>query len=308
MALKPLICPPWLRKGDKIGVVSLSSVLDENRLLKGKSILENHFELEVILGKNVLNTYHNFAGTDNERMEDFQTLLNDPEIKAIVAGRGGYGSSRIVDEINWESFKKSPKWLVGFSDITIVHQKIQSIGLQSIHGPMMVTLSNDKVSSNSLKKALFGRHLRYQEKGNKKNRIGNTVGQIVGGNLCLLAHNIGSKSDLDFDGKILFLEEIGEYYYNLDRMMVQLKRAGKLSNLAGLVVGQFSRLKENNTPFGKTAYEIVQEHVNEFSYPVCYDFPIGHTTKNRAVRCGEVMLMEVSTDMVILESQKQSLA
>lgn len=299
---KALIKPPSLKKGDKIGIVSLSSVLDEKRLLEGKKVIEKDFGHETVFSSNILNAYHNFAGTDQERIKAFQAMLDNPDIKGIIAGRGGYGASKIIDQIDWQKFKQNPKWLVGFSDLTVVHQKIQSFGIQSIHGPMMVTLTNDDVSTESLKKALSGKSLKYKERGHPFNRIGQCTGQIIGGNLCLLAHNIGSSSDISFENKILFLEDVGEYTYNIDRMMVQLKRAGKLNKLAGLIVGQFSDAKENKIPFGKTAFEIIQEHTASFEYPVSYDFPLGHDKENRAIRCGEEMKLEVLKDMVKLKS------
>ncbi|AWV97587.1 S66 peptidase family protein [Arcticibacterium luteifluviistationis] len=302
MKPKALISPPPLKKGDKVGIVSLSSVLDEKRLLEGKEIIENDLGFEAVYSKNILNVHHNFAGTDEEKILAFQEMLDNPEIKGIIAGRGGYGASKIIDKVNWETFKQNPKWLVGFSDLTVVHQKLQSFGIQSIHGPMMVTLKDDKKSTTSLKNALTGKNLKYKEKGHHFNREGECQGQVVGGNLCLLAHNIGSTSDISFDNKILFLEDVGEFLYNIDRMMVQLRRAGKLKNLAGLIVGQFSDLKETTVPFGKTAFEIIEEHVSEFSYPVTYDFPIGHENENRAIRCGEIMKLEVLKDMVKLSS------
>ncbi|WP_341224636.1 LD-carboxypeptidase [uncultured Arcticibacterium sp.] len=302
MKLKALIKPSALKEGDKVGIVSLSSVLDEKRLLEGKEIIENGFGFKTVFSSNILNVHHNFAGTDHEKIVAFQAMLDNPEIKGIIAGRGGYGASKIIDQINWDRFKQNPKWLVGFSDLTVVHQKLQSLGIQSIHGPMMVTLTNDTASTRSLKEALTGKVLKYKERGHDFNREGECAEQIIGGNLCLLAHNIGSSSDISFDNKILFLEDVGEYSYNIDRMMVQLKRAGKLNNLAGLIVGQFSDSKENAIPFGKTAYEIIQEHVSAFQYPVSYDFPIGHDDENLAIRCGEVMKLEVLKNKVKLSS------
>jgi muramoyltetrapeptide carboxypeptidase len=299
---KKNIAPPSLSKGDKIGVVSMSSKLDEARLLFGIKVIEEEFGLELVLGDNILLKYHNYAGKDEQRLADFQAMLDNSEIKAVIAGRGGYGASRIIDDVNWRKFKKNPKWIVGFSDITAVHQKIQSLGFQSIHGPMMVTLANDVISTKSLQNALFGKALNYSSKAHKLNKLGSSEGQIIGGNLCLLAHTIGSNADISYDGKILFIEDIGEYLYNIDRMMVQLKRAGKLKNLAGLIVGQFSSSKENSTAFGKTAYEIIQEQTKEYSYPICYNFPIGHENKNRAIRCGESMKLEITKDKVILNS------
>lgn len=195
-----------------------------------------------------------------------------------------------------------PKWIIGFSDITAVHGKIQNLCFQSIHGPMPKTFFWDATSDESLQGILFGKYVNYNYSTHNMNRLGEGLGQIYGGNLALLAHNIGSSSDINFDGKILFLEDIGEYLYNIDRMMVQLKRAGKLSNLAGLIVGQFSGMKENDEPFGKSVYEIIAEHVSEKNYPVAYDFPIGHTNENWALRCGEVMQFTVNKKGVALKS------
>ena len=302
MSKKTFIAPPPLKKGAKIGVVSLSSLLDEERLISGKKIIEKEFGLEVVLGENILLKHHNFAGKDEERLAGFQAMLDNPTIKCIIAGRGGYGASRIIDDVNWRKFKKNPKWIVGFSDITAVHLKLQSLGYQSIHGPMMVTLANDVISTKSLQNALFGKALNYSSKAHKLNKLGSSEGQIIGGNLCLLAHTIGSNADISYDGKILFIEDIGEYLYNIDRMMVQLKRAGKLKNLAGLIVGQFSDSKENSTTFGKAAYEIIQDQTQEYSYPICYNFPIGHENENRAIRCGEIMKLDIMKDKVILKS------
>lgn len=295
---------PFLRKGDRIGVISMASRLDKERYENGKLFIEQNWGLEIEEGQHLFAEHFNFAGTDEQRLSDLQAMLDNPEIKAIVAGRGGYGSSRIVDQIDWRGFQKQPKWLVGFSDITVMHQKIQSLGIQSIHGPMMVTLNNDAFSSDSLRAALFGEALSYTEKPHEFNRLGFAEGQIIGGNLCLLCHNVGSKSDLNFDGRILFIEDIDEYYYNIDRMMVQLKRAGKLDNLAGLLVGQFSNSRENGSYFGQDANEIIASHTAEFAYPLAFDFPIGHDKENRAIRCGELMELTVETNGVKLKTKE----
>lgn len=295
--------PPNLKKGDTIGVVSVASRLDKERYEQGKRIVEEEFGLHIKAGQHIFDQHFNYAGEDNVRLADLQQMLDNPEIKAIIAGRGGYGTTRIIDRIDWSAFKEHPKWLVGFSDLTALHAKVQSIGYQSIHGPMMVTMANEKTSTNSLKAALFGEELDFTERGHPFNRKGQSEGPVIGGNLCLLAHNIGSSADLDFEGKILFIEDIGEYYYNIDRMMVQLKRAGKLEKLSGLIVGQFSNSKENSTLFGKTANEIVQEHTAEYIYPVCYDFPLGHEEENRAIRCGELMELTVNKDQVHLKTK-----
>ncbi len=298
-----LTAPPYLSVGDKIGVVSLASVLDEDRLLKGEAYLEEKFGLEVVFGKNILNKKNNYAGTDEERLSDFQDMLDNPEIKAIIAGRGGYGSSRIIDKVNWGKFMENPKWVVGFSDITAVHSQIQKLGFQSIHGPMVVTVFMDDRSAESLRQALFGENLSYHFPATELNKTGLTEGQLVGGNLCLLNHLLSTPSEISFDGRILFLEEISEYLYNIDRMLVQLKRAGKLANLKGLLVGHFSDSRENATPFGKTAYEIIAEHTEEYNFPVAYGIPVGHEDSNLAIRCGEWVSLAVRPDSVDYFSQ-----
>lgn len=296
-----LIAPPYLKKGDTVAIIAMASKLDRKSIEAAVEAIEN-WGLNVIIGESVGASNFDFAGTDEVRLQDFQEMLDDKNVRAIFSARGGYGSSRIIDQANYAKFMSHPKWIIGFSDITAVHGKIQNFGFQTIHGPMPKTLFWDAKSDEYLKDTLFGKEIKYSCKVNKKNRVGEGQGQIIGGNLALLAHNIGSSSDLDFAGKILFIEDIGEYLYNIDRMMVQLKRAGKLSNLAGLIVGRFSDVKENDEPFGKTVYEIIAEHVSGEGYPVAYDFPIGHTNENWAVRCGEVLRFSVKNIVVKLQS------
>ncbi|MGR3809156.1 S66 peptidase family protein [Jiulongibacter sp. NS-SX5] len=297
--------PPSLKPGDQIGVISMASKLDKERFFEGKKILEEGYGFKITEGQYLFEEHFNFAGTDEQRLSDLQQMLDNPAIKAIIAGRGGYGTSRIIDKVDWAKFRQNPKWIVGFSDITALHSKVQSLGFQSIHGPMLVTMSNEEISTDSLIKTLTGEPLNYSERGHIFNREGIAKAPVIGGNLCLLAHNIGAEADISYDHKILFIEDIGEYYYNIDRMMVQLKRAGKLKNLAGLIVGQFSDSKENSTIFGKDAYEIIAEHTAEYTYPISFDFPIGHDKENRAIRCGEIMTLEVKKEQVNLTSTHQ---
>ncbi|MFN3782898.1 MAG: LD-carboxypeptidase [Spirosomataceae bacterium] len=288
-----LFRPPLLKKGDKVGIVSMASRVKPEAVLRAKDYLEQ-WGLEVVLGKSFSDVHFNFAGTDEARKKDLQYMLDDHEIKAIFSSRGGYGVSRILDSLNFYLFKKSPKWLIGFSDITALHAHLFQMGYQSIHGPMPTTFPNDAYSLEALRTALFYDTISYSVDYQEDNRIGEGIGQIIGGNLCLLAHTIGSPSDFSFDGKILVLEEVGEPHYNVDRMVLQLKRAGKLKNLAGLVVGQFSEMKDPVHQFGKTAYEIIAEHTAGTNYPIVYDFPIGHTKANYAFRSGETMKLSVS--------------
>lgn len=299
--MESLIAPPVLKKGDKVAVVALASKLDPKEIDKAIRFIRNEWGLEVVLGESVGAIYYGFAGTDDLRARDFQQALDDTSIKAIFSARGGYGSSRIIDSIDFSGFKQSPKWVIGFSDITAVHSHIQSLGFQSLHAPMPKTFMKELASVKTIEPFLFGTKAKYGIATYKMNRSGKAEGQVTGGNLCLLAHLIGSASDINWDNKILFLEDVGEYLYNIDRMMIQLKRAGKLKNLKGLIAGSFTDSKDNHDPFGKDAYEIIAEHVAEYDYPVCYGFPVGHDTQNWAMACGRVAKLEVNNEEVKLE-------
>lgn len=295
--------PPFLQTGDCVGVMALASQVPYATLKEGLRILREDWKLEVIEGKTLHTSYHQFSGTDEERRQDFQQMLDDPRIKVIFSARGGYGSSKIIDKLSFRKFKKYPKWIVGFSDITAVHAHIHKLGFESLHATMPKLFGQEGAvfALQTLRKALYGENLRYEIASHPFNRIGSASGQVVGGNLCLLAHLIGSRSELDTRGKILFLEDVEEYYYNLDRMMVQLQRAGKLSQLAGLVVGQFTDLKDNEAiKFGKSAYEIIAEYVAPYDYPVCFDFPVGHVADNRAMIVGRQAQLSVTHEGVQL--------
>ena len=285
---KILTSPPFLKQGDKVAIIGMASKFELNEIQQAIHILQHNWQLEVILGESAGASYYSFSGSDALRQADFQKMLDDESIKAIFSARGGYGSAKFIDTINWRGFKKKPKWVIGFSDITAVLSKIYNLGIESVHGPMPKTFTKDAFSTQSLKNILFGLETKYYiEQSNQYNRLGKAQGQIIGGNLCLFANQIGTKSDINTSGKILFLEDVGEYYYSLDRMFVQLKRAGKLKDLAGLVLGQFSDSKEEaNQPFGKDIYEIISEHTSGYSYPVAFDFPFGHELKNYPIIIG----------------------
>lgn len=281
---------------DRVGVLALASKLEYELLLPGFKIMREDWQLEVVEGPTLRAQYHQFAGTDTERLQDFQQMLDDPTIRAIFSARGGYGSSRFIDRVNFRKFQKSPKWIVGFSDITAVHGRIQRLGYESLHATMPKLFGNEggEESVETLRKALFGEPLNYQIPPHPFNRLGRASGVLTGGNLCLLAHAIGSRSEVDTRDKILFVEDIHEPYYNIDRLMVQLKRANKLKPLAGLIVGQFSDSYQNpNAPFGKTEHEIIAEHVAEYDFPVCYNFPVGHTADNWAMPVGRKASLSV---------------
>lgn len=286
--------PDFLTIGDTVGIVAMAGKVNPLAVEPAVAILQN-WGLKVLIGESVSAAYHQFAGTDEIRLRDFQQMLDNSSVKAIFSARGGYGSSRILDDVNFSLFLQKPKWVIGFSDITAVHCHLHNLGVMSVHGvmPKSFDQAGGEEALETLRKTLFGEAIAYQIPPHEFNRIGTTAGQVVGGNLCLLAHLIGSKSAINTEGKILFLEDVGEKLYNLDRMMLQLRRAGKLEKLAGLIVGQFSELTDYETPFGKTAWEIVAEHTDVYHYPVCYNFPVGHTPDNRAMICGAMGRLEV---------------
>lgn len=244
--------------------------------------------LEVVTGETLNASYHQFAGDDELRARDLQRFIDDDSIQAIIAARGGYGTVRIIDHIDFSNLIHHPKWLVGFSDITLLHSHLHTnYGLQSIHGQMPVNIPDASSQSlQTLHKALFGETLTYRFNSHSLNRAGKAIAPVVGGNLSLLIAALGSVSDMDYAGKILFIEDVGEYYYSIDRMLYTLKRAGKLSRLAGLMIGAFSDMKDNDIPFGFTVPQIVMNLVKEYDYPVCFDFPAGHIPDNHAIIFG----------------------
>ncbi|ATP58401.1 LD-carboxypeptidase [Pedobacter ginsengisoli] len=279
--------PAYLKKGDKIAIVCPASKLPRG-IDSALQIFES-WGLEVVMGKTVNAKYHQFAGDDTLRTEDLQGFLDDPSVKAIIAGRGGYGCIRIIDALDFSLFVEHPKWLVGFSDITVLLCHVYAqFGIQSIHGPMPYTFDDATPESlASLKAALFGEKITYNYQSSPLNRDGNMQGILVGGNLTLLAMTIGSASEVDYDDKILFIEDIGERPAAIDRMMRMLKRAGKLAKLKGLIVGAFNELPDEKIPFGQTPEEVIWEIVKEYDYPVWFNFPVGHIDDNRAVIIGK---------------------
>jgi len=279
-------CPPYLKPGDKIAITCPAKKLP-NPMTDAVALLES-WGLEVVLGETVNASYHQFAGDDELRAHDLQRFIDDDSIKAIIAARGGYGTIRIIDTVDFGRFATNPKWVVGFSDITVIHAHLfNNYGVQSIHGQMPVNIPDASADSlASLRKALFGEELSYAIHPNQLNRDGAGCGLLIGGNLSLLIAISGSKSDIDYAGKVLFIEDVGEYLYAVDRMMYTLKRAGKLQHLAGLIVGGFTEIKDNDIPFGQTVPQIIRDVVSEYNYPVCFDFPAGHIPDNDSLILG----------------------
>jgi muramoyltetrapeptide carboxypeptidase len=295
--------PPFLKPGDKVGVIAPASVVRYEDLTDGMDMLHDQWGLEVVEGCTLRSTFNQFSATDADRLLDLQSMLDNPEIKAIIAARGGYGCSRIIDQLDYTKLLQSPKWIVGFSDLTAVLASVYGLGIASMHAPMVKSMSQSGAveAAESLRQALFGYFPEYNIPTHPLNRTGIAEGELMGGNLCLLTHLIGSPTDMDTQGKILFMEDVNEYTYNIDRMMIQLKRAGKLDHLAGLVVGQFSDMRDNSYPaFGKNAYEIIAEHTQTYAYPVCFDFPVGHVADNRTMVIGAQGHLNVNDQKVTL--------
>jgi len=257
--------------------------------------------LEVVLGETIEASYHQFAGDDELRARDLQRFIDDDSIKAIIAARGGYGTIRIIDKIDFSRFASHPKWLVGFSDITVLHAHLfANYSVHTIHGQMPVNIPDaSKYSLETVRRVLFGEDFSYAFESHHLNRSGHGSGILTGGNLSLLVAVLGSVSDYSYDGCILFIEDVGEYLYSIDRMMRTLDRAGKLKNLAGLMIGGFTESKDNDIPFGQTVPEIVMEVVKKYSYPVCFDFPAGHIPDNQSLILGRILNLSVDGEQVI---------
>lgn len=299
-----IITPPYLQKGDTVAIVCPAGYMPAEKVQTAVQTLMS-WGYSVKIGSSVGGdscTY--FSGTDAERLADLQLALDDVNVKAILCGRGGYGTGRIIEQIDFSAFVQSPKWLIGFSDITVLHSHIFSnYGISTLHAPMAGAFNDGGAEREyvlSLKQALEGITSAYPGPDHPFNKLGTATGQLVGGNLALLAHLVGSSSDLNTDGKLLFIEDVGEYLYNIDRMMYQLKRSGKLDNLAGLIIGGFSDCKDMERPFGKTVFEIINDIVKDYNYPICFDFPVSHTEKNYALKIGQEYMLRIDATGAVL--------
>lgn len=279
------IKPENLKIGDTISIIAPSGVLNDYEQYMERSIgLMESWGLNVVLGSTIYDSYGHFSSTDSNRAKDFQNAIDDNTIKAIWCARGGYGAMRIIDNINYDNLLKNPKWVIGYSDITAIHNDIHNLGIESLHGVMCKSLEDISAEDDSIKKLkdiIFGEgELKYVIDGNEYNKTGEASGKLVGGNLTLLKSLLQSKSSIDTTNKIIFIEDIGEYLYHIDRMLHSLKRADYFSKCSGLIVGDFTDIKKNETKFGKNLYEIINEIVEDYNIPVMYGFPAGHGEKN----------------------------
>jgi muramoyltetrapeptide carboxypeptidase len=291
-----LTTPPYLKKGDTIAIVAPAGILkNREQVIDDAKKLVESWGLKVVLGKHVFTQANHFAGTDEQRCQDFQEALDNPTIKAIWSARGGYGSVRILDKLDFAKFKKHPKWIIGYSDITAFHNHVHNLGIETLHA-MMGTSMQDKPEDivetiETFRKVLFGEQLSYTIKSSKFNRRGTVEGILVGGNIAILSSMLGSVSQINTDGKILFIEEIGEYKYAIDRMLQSLKRAGYFSKVKGIIVGDMTKIRKNTTPWGTSIEQLILDIVPE-EIPVLFGFPAGHEPDNRALLMGrEVKLV-----------------
>ena len=294
-----MIIPTYLQKGDTVAIIATARKISQEEIQPAVAFLES-YDLSVLLGKNIFAADNQYAGTTAQRTEDLQWALNDPNIKAIIIARGGYGSVKLIEHIDFTKFKKHPKWLVGYSDVTVLHSAIHNLGIASLHATMPINFTKNEEATNSLMDSLFGRSNAIEIGSHSLNKAGNSTATLVGGNLSLLFSLNGTTIDLDTTNKILFIEDLDEYLYHIDRMMMQLKLSGKLKNLKGLIVGGMTDMKDNTVPFGKTAEEIILDAVKDYNYPVCFNFPAGHIDRNLALCFGKEVSLTVNTDKVIL--------
>lgn len=296
-----LTIPPYLKVGDTVAIVAPSGVLKNRRDEIDRSVeLLNEWGLVAVIGENVFNMDNHFAGTDAERCEDLQKAMDDPGISAIWCARGGYGTVRILDRLDYSKFKQNPKWIIGYSDITALHNQIHNQGFESIHAMMCTSVSEDldkiEKTISSFKKAIFGEQLQYALEGSEDNRIGEVTAPIVGGNLTMLHTQLGSNTSIDVSGKILFIEDIGEYKYHIDRMLQSLKRAGYFDNCKGMIVGDMTKLRKNTTLWGSSIEQLILDALSKYDFPIAFNMPAGHEDDNRAMILGRTIELKVGKD------------
>jgi muramoyltetrapeptide carboxypeptidase len=290
-----MITPTYLKPGDKIGIVAPARSIDKDEIQFAIELFQNQgFEVE--LGKNIFGKNHQYSGTDKARAEDIQYMFDNPSINAIVCARGGYGSIRTIKNLSFDNFIKHPKWFIGYSDVTVFHSIINNLGVETLHAPMPFTYNKtefDQECINDTIAVLKGNQVSYPFPNHPLNSQGKAKGRLVGGNMSVLYSLRGTSADLKTHGKILFLEDIDEYLYHIDRMMMNFSLGGILSHLRAIIVGEMTDMKDNNTPFGKNAFEIIAEHAKDSCIPVCYGFPAGHGKVNKPLILGREVVLEI---------------
>lgn len=294
-----MIYPSYLKKGDSVAIVATARKISKEELQQAVTFLES-YGLTVLLGKNIFAIDNQYAGTDAERTEDLQWALDTTEIKAVFFARGGYGTVRLLEKTDFTKFVKQPKWLAGYSDITVLHNAVHHLGVATLHSTMPINFHKNAEATKTMMEAMFGELKSIAALVDPSNKPGKVKGQVVGGNLSLIYSLSGTGYDLDTNEKILFIEDLDEYLYHIDRMMMQLKLAGKLKNLSGLIIGGMTDMKDNIVPFGKTTEAIILDAVKEYHYPVCFNFPAGHIDNNLALYFGREAELVVNQESVSL--------
>jgi len=298
-----MIIPKKIKVGDKIGIISTARKINLEELTPAIKMLES-WGLQVVLGLNLFEVDNQFSGTVKQRTADLQAMIDDESIAAILCARGGYGTVQLIDNIDFSNLKKTPKWIIGYSDVTVLHSHLNNLGIASLHATMPINFeTNTKESLESLKNSLFGHEKSITCKVQPFNRFGKVEAEIVGGNLSILYSLLGSSSEINTDDKILFIEDLDEYLYHIDRMMMNLKRNGKFAKLKGFIVGGMSDMNDNVIPFGKTAEEIILEYTKDYDFPICFGFPSGHLNDNRCIRLGVKSVLEINENGVSLSQE-----
>ncbi len=297
------ITPPYLKHGDCIGVVCPAGFMPADKVQTCLQVLDN-WGYQVKVGTTVGSQCHYFSGTDEERLADLQQMLDDEDVHAILCARGGYGLTRMIDKINFKKFCRKPKWIIGFSDISVLHSHIhRQYGIATLHAPMAAAFNSDAYKNEyveSLRNAVAGIKADYICDSHAYNKKGSCSGELVGGNLSLIAHLCGTESAFKTRRRILFLEDVSEYIYNVDRMFYQLKRNGMFDRLAGLIIGGFTDMKDTTTPFGKQVYDVIHDLVKNYDYPIAFGFPVSHDKENLALKIGREYKLTVAGKKVRL--------
>lgn len=286
--------PPYLKKGDTVAILATARKIDMAPLKPAIALLKS-WGLNVVTGKTVGLDNNQLAGADWQRATDFQEMIDDPAIKAVWCAKGGYGTVRMIDRVDFTKFKKNPKWIIGFSDATVLHSHINNMNIATLHGIMCISVANaTNEAKESLRKALFGETLAYTIPAHPFNKHGAVTAELIGGNLSVLYSILGSRSEPDYKGKILFIEDLDEYLYHIDRMMMNLKRNGYFANVKGIIIGSMSKMRDNDIPWGHDALEIIQDITKEYNIPICFNFPAGHIHDNRALILGSEVTLTVT--------------
>lgn len=295
-----MIIPQKMNVGDSIGIISTARKITRKELRPAVEILES-WGLKVIFGKFLYEENNQFSGTVDQRVVDLQNMINDSSIKAVLFARGGYGTVQVIEKVNFSKLRENPKWIIGYSDITVLHSHLHQLGFATLHATMPINFSkNSKASLLSIKQAIFQVGNIIESTPHQFNRLGKVQSEVVGGNLSVLYSLLGSRSDLDPSGKILFIEDLDEYLYHIDRMVINMKRNGKFENLKAMIIGGMTDMNDNPIPFGKNAEEIILTYTEEYTFPTCFGFPSGHLDDNRALILGVASELDINENGVSL--------